>query len=235
MFGRRMKGTVRDTMIDYYAQRAAEYERIYAKPERQVDLQAMKRFLSNAFPGEYLLEVACGTGYWTQFVAKSATAILATDCNSEVIDLARRKDFGACLVEFVEANAYQLDDIRGGHTAGFHGFWWSHIPVGKIGGFLTVFHDRLSPGAKVVMIDNAYVEGSSTPISRMDADGNTYQIRRLQDGTEHEVLKNFPTETTLRKSLSRYATGIIMERMQYFWILEYKTTKNAEHANSAVR
>lgn len=219
--------TAKDTMIDYYAQRAAEYERIYAKPERQADLRALKQSLSRAFPGDHLLEVACGTGYWTQFIAMSAATILATDYNSEVIDLARRKDFGACRVEFAEADAYLLDGITGGHTAGFHGFWWSHMPIAKIGTFLSVFHARLSSGAKVVMIDNAYVEGSSTPISRQDADGNTYQIRRLQDGSEYEVLKNFPTEAKLRESLSRYVTDISIQFLQYFWILEYRTAEPA--------
>lgn len=215
--------TARDTMIEYYAQRAAEYEHIYAKPERQADLRVMKQLLSSAFPGDLVLEVACGTGYWTQFIAKSAAAILATDCNSEVIDIARRKDFGACRVEFAETDAYRLDGITGDHTAGFHGFWWSHVPIAKIGGFLSVFHARLSPGARVVVIDNAYVEGSSTPISRQDADGNTYQIRRLQDGSEHQVLKNFPRDEHLLASLSAHATDISVKHLQYFWIAEYRT------------
>jgi demethylmenaquinone methyltransferase/2-methoxy-6-polyprenyl-1,4-benzoquinol methylase len=215
--------TERDKMIDYYAQRAAEYERIYCKPERQVDLCTLKEFLSCAFPQEQVLEVACGTGYWTQFIAKSAKAILATDFNSNVIDLARRKNFGACHVKFAEADAYSLYTISGDHTAGFHGFWWSHVPTNKIRQFLSVFHPKLPIGAKVVMIDNAYVEGSSTPISRQDSDGNTYQLRRLDDGSEYEVLKNFPSNSDLHASLSAYATDIRVNRLHYFWIAEYKT------------
>jgi demethylmenaquinone methyltransferase/2-methoxy-6-polyprenyl-1,4-benzoquinol methylase len=220
--------TAEDAMVDYYAQRASEYESVYAKPERQADLQTMGQFLSRAFPGDRLLEVACGTGYWTQCVAKSAARILATDCNAEVIDLARRKDFGACRVEFAEADAYLLDGIRGGHTAGFHGFWWSHVSAAKIDAFLSVFHTRLSRGAKVVMIDNAYVEGSSTPICRRDSEGNTYQVRRLQDGSEHEVLKNFPSERDLRESLSAHAADITVRFLEYFWIVEYRTREDAE-------
>ena len=47
------------------------------------------------------------------------------------------------------------------------------------------------------MLDNQYVLGSSTPISRTDAEGNTYQTRPLKDGSSHEVLKNFPTHAQL--------------------------------------
>jgi hypothetical protein len=151
-----------------------------------------------------------------------------------VIDLARCKDFGACRVQFVEADAYSLDTIDGGHTAGFHGFWWSHIPTAKFRAFLSVFHSKLSIGAKVVIIDNAYVEGSSTPISRQDSDGNTYQLRRLDDGSEHEVLKNFPSNSNLHASLSDYATDISVKQLQYFWMAEYKTIEmpnNAMHTN----
>jgi SAM-dependent methyltransferase len=221
--------TERDTIIDYYSQRASEYERIYGKSERQVDLNILKEFLSSAFSHDQVLEVACGTGYWTQYIAKSAMAILATDLNSEVIDIASKKNFGACHVQFVEADAYSLDSISGDFTAGFHGFWWSHIQRSKIKSFLTVFHSKLPDGAKVVMIDNAYVKGCSTPISRQDSDGNTYQPRRLDDGSEYEILKNFPSDLDLRESLYEYATDIRIKRLRYFWLTEYKTIAEQMH------
>ncbi len=215
--------TERDTIIDYYSHRATEYERIYDKAERQDDLNTLKDFLSNAFLHEQVLEVVCGTGYWTQCIAKSATAILATDFNLNVIELASQKNFGTCNVQFVIADAYSLHSISRDYTAGFHGFWWSHIPRAKINAFLSIFHSKLTPGAKVVMIDNIFVKGSSTPISRQDSNGNTYQLRRLDDGTEHEVLKNFPSDSDLHESLSDYATDIRIRRLHYFWIAEYKT------------
>ena len=49
-----------------------------------------------------------------------------------------------------------------------------------------------------MLLDNLFVAGSSTPISERDDDGNTYQTRKLRDGTTHRVLKNFPTESELR-------------------------------------
>ncbi|HEY6168738.1 MAG TPA: class I SAM-dependent methyltransferase, partial [Verrucomicrobiae bacterium] len=55
-------------LAEYYARRAGEYERIYAKPERQADLAALRARLAEAFRGRRVLEIACGTGYWTEVI-----------------------------------------------------------------------------------------------------------------------------------------------------------------------
>ena len=212
------------TLADYYARRASEYERVYLKPERQEDLRRIEGLLSTALAGHDVLEVACGTGYWTRFIAKTARSIVATDVNTEVLELAEQKDYGACQVTLTQADAY-CADLPGAalFTAGFHGFWWSHIPVQRIADFLVSFHAALPPGAPVVMIDNAFVEGSSTPISRRDEHGNSYQTRQLQDGSSHEVLKNFPTAAELRAALEPYANGVRITPLDYYWIAQYTT------------
>ena len=73
----------------------------------------------------------------------------------------------------------------------------------------------------MVFIDNTYVEGSSTPISRTDEHGNTYQNRKLDDGSQYEVLKNFPTESELRASMAGIATDVSVQFLRYYWILSY--------------
>ena len=70
-------------------------------------------------------------------------------------------------------------------------------------------------------MDNAYVEGSSTPISRTDGAGDTYQIRKLDDGSTHEVLKSFPTESELRAAVDGLAAEVQVEFLRYYWILSY--------------
>jgi hypothetical protein len=54
------------------------------------------------------------------------------------------------------------------------------------------------------MLDNSFVQTSSTPITRRDdADGNTYQTARWTTAAVHEVLKNFPTPDEARPLLGR--------------------------------
>jgi demethylmenaquinone methyltransferase/2-methoxy-6-polyprenyl-1,4-benzoquinol methylase len=76
-------------MQRYYADRAPEYDSIYAKPERQADLRLIERWLPEVFRGRRVLEIACGTGYWTQFIAPVATGVVAIDSARETIDIAR--------------------------------------------------------------------------------------------------------------------------------------------------
>ena len=67
-------------------------------------------------------------------------------------------------------------------------------------------------------MDNRFVEGSSTPISEIDAQGNTYQLRRLGDGSQVRVLKNFPTEAELRSHLP---PTLNLKMLEYYWLADY--------------
>lgn len=207
-------------MHDYYAARAPEYDRIYLKPERQADLQEIRQWLPGVFRDKSILEVACGTGYWTQYLAPVAERLTAIDASPETLQIARTRP-GAGNVEFVVGDAYELAAAVPAFHAAFAGFWFSHIPKTRIRDFLKGLHAVLMPGAKVVFLDNRFVEGSSTPVSERDDDGNTYQVRRLDDGSSHRVLKNFPSRLELGRSLDGIGADLKFHEWQYFWALEY--------------
>lgn len=219
---------INEAMKEYYAKRAAEYEHIYLKPERQKDLQHIQVKLARCFQGHDVLEIACGTGYWTQFASRTARSIVATDCSEEVLAIARQKDYGRCPVELVKSDAYSLAEVAGPFSAALAGFWWSHVPRSRLAGFLRVLRSKLRKGAHVVAFDNRYVEGSSTPIARADEEGNTYQIRALSDGSTHEVLKNFPTRSQLREWVEPEAEKLEFSELKYFWLVEYVAKKSGK-------
>jgi hypothetical protein len=91
----------------------------------------------------------------------------------------------------------------------------------RLPAWLAQLHARLQPGARVVMLDNSYVEGSSTPLSRRDAEGNSYQQRRLDDGSMHEVLKNFPTRSEVLALLGGAAQQAAWIEYPHYWVLSY--------------
>ena len=176
----------------YYTARAGEYDRIYQKPERQADLHAIEKWLPPRFVGANVLEVACGTGYWTQFIAPVAAGILAIDAAPETLRIARER-LADSRVRLQVDDAYALPQPTPRFDAAFAGFWFSHVPKGRRTAFLRGLNASLKPGARVVLLDNRHVEGSSSPIVDTDEQGNTYQMRRLDDGSVTRVLKNFPS------------------------------------------
>jgi ubiquinone/menaquinone biosynthesis C-methylase UbiE len=206
-------------LIEYYRRRASEYEAFYARPERQADLLLLKKKLSELLKNARVLEVACGTGYWTTVIANAARSVTASDVAQEPMNIARAKPYPKNNVSFVEADAYALPDSLGRFDAAFAGFWWSHVPRQQIARFLASLHARLEPGATVLLLDNLFVAGNSTPIAEVDAAGNTYQLRTLSDGSSFRVMKNYPSKEELRSLLPT----IHYRALQYHWLAQYKT------------
>ena len=94
------------TLAEYYARRVSEYEEIYAKPERQSDLHALKDHIKNLLHGHHTLEIACGTGYWTTVVGETAASVLGIDLHTSVLERAMARCRGQPHVRFQQADAY---------------------------------------------------------------------------------------------------------------------------------
>ena len=209
-------------MQSYYAARASEYDRVYLKPERQSDLRQIEQWLPSVLAGTAVLEVACGTGYWTRFIAPVASAVVAIDSSPETLRIAQARVV-ATNTRFQVGDAYALTRLGRSFSAAFAGFWFSHVPLERQREFLLGLNAALAPGAHVVLLDNLFVAGSSTAIAERDANGNTYQSRSLGDGSTHRVLKNFPAEAQLQ-ALAEAGLGksCVYRRWQYYWAFEYR-------------
>ncbi len=208
-------------MVEYYKKRALEYERIYGKPERQESLALLKARVTQLFSGKSVLEIACGTGYWTEVLARSARSVSASDINEAVLEIARQKPYGQCPVSTLIGDAYSPRAVPGCDSA-FAGFWFSHVEKSRRAAFIQALHAALPPGSLVCLVDNRFVEGSSTPISRIDPEGNSWQDRKLDSGETHEVIKNFPSEGELASIFGPCSAGFEYESFGYYWLISYK-------------
>jgi demethylmenaquinone methyltransferase/2-methoxy-6-polyprenyl-1,4-benzoquinol methylase len=207
-------------MENYYTKRALEYENIYLKPERQEYIKESKKILKKYFANKNVLEIACGTGFWTKTISEVAKNILAIDINNEVLEIAKFKKY-SCKVDFIQDDSYKLNKIKENHDSLFAGFWFSHIPKSKIKKFLDIIHKKLDEKALIIFMDNIYVEGNNTPISRFDTEGNSYQIRKLKDNSQYEIIKNFYTENELQNFFKDHGSEILINDLKYYWISKY--------------
>jgi SAM-dependent methyltransferase len=209
------------TLEDYYRSRAPEYDRFYQRPERQNDLARLRAWLTDHVRGRTVLEVAAGTGYWTEVAAPVCKAMTATDPVNETLALAAKRRLGSN-VELRTANAYGLPRFAATFDAGMAHFWWSHVEKQRQQAFLSQFMNSLEPYALVLMIDQIYVEGICPVVSRYDEWQNRYELRTLQDGTTYEIVKNYPTDEELLASFAQFGDDLRIMRLNHFWALSVR-------------
>jgi 2-polyprenyl-3-methyl-5-hydroxy-6-metoxy-1,4-benzoquinol methylase len=210
-------------LVSYYKERANEYEKVYFNPAEQEDLLSATSIFQTLFFKKTVLEIACGTGYWTEQISKTAVSIHATDVNESVIHIAQKKGLDNN-VTFSIADMYHFFPEKK-FDGLFGGFIWSHILLQNLDKFLNNLKDFLIAGGTMVFIDSNPVEGTSHDsknITKTDEQGNTYQARKLDNGTPHLVLKNFPTRDFLFKKLSGVATDINYINLGFYWIVSCK-------------
>jgi ubiquinone/menaquinone biosynthesis C-methylase UbiE len=148
-------------------------------------------------------------------LSESAASIVATDLNDETLAVARQRTYGAAEVTFATADAYDLAAVEGVFDVVFAGFFWSHVLRADAARFARTLTERVAAGGMVVLVDNLYVAGSSSPITRTTASGDTYQTRRLTNGRQFEVLKNFPERTDL---VDAFGPELEWTDLTYFWL-----------------
>jgi ubiquinone/menaquinone biosynthesis C-methylase UbiE len=212
-------------MVKYYRDRAKEYEKVYKwrDPCRQKEQDRMEDELVTIFKGLKVLDIGCGTGFWTQRISKSAKSIVGIDINETVLEIARSKNY-LCPIDFRVMDAYNMR-FEEKFTGALATFMISHVSKQDILGWLIHIHTVLEPGALVFFADNNYIEGIGGKLVTKPKDPNTYKLRTLNNGSQHLIIKNYFTADELL-SLFRNFNKKINKRNIFmgncFWWIKYK-------------
>ena len=207
----------------YYALLGEAVEDKYLEPDMDEDIDDMSIHLGNVLAGHTVLELGCGTGFWTEVVAESAASVLALDINANLIDIARERGMPEGKVTFRVADALDLPEDIGADvgkiTAVLVSFLWSHLNKKEQEQLLATLKKRLGKDVLLVLLDDSFVEGFSETIARTDPDGTTYEIQTTPNGERFEVPKSYQSDSALRKRLATSGKEIKIERVEFFWIL----------------
>ncbi|NOU93317.1 methyltransferase domain-containing protein [Paenibacillus sp. LMG 31456] len=207
----------------YYGSRAAEFENIYHRdePNYQNELVRIANAMKDALAGRTVLEIACGTGYWTQIIADAVQHVTGTDIRPEVLQIAEAKQIPQLKAQFLIGDAYDLDTIPGVFNGALASFWFSHIPKNKIDDFLTGLHKRLGSGANIFIADNVFVQGRGGELVHKESCEDTFKLRELSDGSKHEIVKNYYSKEELYDIFKPIAKQLKVVVGGSFWYVSY--------------
>lgn len=211
---------ITNQLAQYYAVNADNYDQVYAQEERFDDLDDLQEMVAELFQGHKVLELACGTAYWTDLIAEVADSVYATDISPEMIALAETRGLDEDVVSFGVMDAFNLPDgLEGQYTAVFAAGLWAHVRREDQEKYLKTLRAKLGKDVLLVLIDESYVDGNTMVFARTDAEGNTYQIMQADDGQRYEIMRNYLTDSTLRKRFAASAKQIRVERLEYYYLL----------------
>jgi 2-polyprenyl-3-methyl-5-hydroxy-6-metoxy-1,4-benzoquinol methylase len=159
------------------------------------------------------LEIACGTGLWTEALARGADSVVAIDAAPEAVAIART-GVRSENVTFVVADVFSwTTDDR--FDVIFFSFWLSHVPTSRFEEFWRIVGRLLAEGGRVLFVDEhvdervkeAYVPGADEIVER-----------RLEDGATFRIVKNFVDPQALRDRLRHIGWDCRVHRVGIDWI-----------------
>jgi ubiquinone/menaquinone biosynthesis C-methylase UbiE len=168
--------------ITYYRRRVDEYDAT-AYGDLPVARERIDRIVSALPPAARTLELACGTGMWTQSLANRATELTAVDASPEALAIARTRS--PSRVDFVCADVFSWVPDRQFDLI-FFAFWLSHVPSSRLMGFFDLLERALAPAGQVVLVDEHISQAGKEALS--DSEQEVAE-RTLSDGSTHRLVK----------------------------------------------
>lgn len=215
--------------IAYYRARAGEYDEWFLRQGRYdhgpeangrwfAEVAQVRAALDAFHPTGDVLELAAGTGLWTQRLAHMSAHVTAVDASPEVLALNReRLSSAATRVDYLRADLFAWQPNRR-YDVVFFGFWLSHIPPERFASFWALVRAALAPGGRVFFVDSLYAETSTAADHRLEGQEATAVTRRLNDGQEFRIVKVFYRPDELRQRLADLGWNIAVEQTEHYFL-----------------
>lgn len=204
-----MKSDILQEQVQYYRERASEYDEWFFRQGRYdrganhrqqwfSEISQVETALQASIPSGDILELACGTGLWTQHLAPLASQLTAVDASPEAIALNQQRVASAS-VEYIVADLFSWTPTQKFDFV-FFGFWLSHVPRDKFAPFWQMVKGALKPNGQVFFVDSLFTQ-ESTAQNHAALNQQGYSERKLNDGRTYRVVKIFHEPTQLQELL----------------------------------
>ena len=221
---------VLDEMMVYYRERASEYDEWFYRRGRY-DRGAQSNALWFAEADEVfhalarfdmrgeLLELAPGTGIWTERLLRTASSVTAIDASNEMIAINRAR-VNSERVEYVLADLFTWQPPRL-YDGIFFGFWLSHVPLERLDSFLDMLATALRPGGKIFFVDGRREPSGTAANHQLPSEGEQLMIRKLNDGRAFEIVKNFYDPIALAGHFAKHGLDVTVQETATYFLFGY--------------
>ncbi|BAZ00639.1 hypothetical protein NIES37_46340 [Tolypothrix tenuis PCC 7101] len=221
-----------EQQIAYYSARANEYDEWFYRLGRYdrgeeinqrwfQEIDIVKQALHQIGETEEILELACGTGIWTQELLTIGKKITAIDASQEVIAINRSK-LNAQNIEYRQIDLFTWEP-NAEYDLVFFSFWLSHIPPELLESFLVKVYKSVRTGGKVFIIDSRFEPTSTANNHILNDDGKIYKSRKLNDGQEFQIVKVFYQPDALHQHLSQVGFKADVKFTEHYFIYAHAT------------
>jgi ubiquinone/menaquinone biosynthesis C-methylase UbiE len=218
--------------VDYYRERAAEYDDWWFRRGRYdhgpeinarwfADAAEVAAALERFDPAGDVLELACGTGLWTERLAAYARSVTAVDSAPETLEINRER-VADPRVAYVEADLFEWEPERT-YDVCFFSFWLSHVPEERFDAFWQKVARALAPGGRAFFIDSSRHDRASAVDHKLPGEREQTMLRRLADGREFQIVKRFYEPTDLRQRLADLGWDATVQTTSEFFIYGHAT------------
>lgn len=228
------EATTLHEQVAYYRARAAEYDQWWLRQGRYdrgadlnarwfADAAAVRSALAAFRPSGRILELACGTGIWSEQLLPFASRLTAVDASPEVLAINAAR-LQSPLVRYIQADIFEWQptaDER--YDTIFFGFWLSHVPPQRFAAFWQMVGSCLAPGGRVFFVDSRR-EQTSTAVDHTLPEPTTPVLqRRLNDGREFRIYKVFYDPTQLTNRLQQLGWRVEVAETPHYFIHGFGT------------
>ena len=212
---------------NYYRKRAGEYDDWWFRRGRYdhgpdvneqwfADAAEVQAALDRFEPVGEVLELACGTGLWTQRLVAHADRVTAVDGSPEMLALCRAR-VEESRVRYLRADLFAWEPDRA-YDVCFFGFWLSHVPEERFQLFWEMVRRALEPDGRVFFVDSARHDLASAVDHKLSDPDDPTMLRRLGDGSEHRIVKRFYEPEPLRRRLAELGWRVEVRTTPTFFI-----------------
>jgi len=216
-----------DQQIKYYQARANEYDEWFLRQgryDRGPDINnrwfneadEVKEALRSAKPKGSILELACGTGLWTELLLPFALQITAVDSSKEMIALNKNR-LKNNRIHYQHVNIFNFEP-EDKFDFIFFSFWLSHVPTEKFNSFWNSIRSYLNPSGRVFFIDSLHAPTSAAKDHPYPEKSQTIAKRRLNNGREYKIVKVFYDPDDLEKKLLSLGWDITVMKTNNFFL-----------------